>query len=252
MSERPALFVIEAPGKVKVLDASLKKLGLSNVAIMHTKGHFVAFPERLRPLGITSDYETPGLSANPVVVRKLQSLARGAEVYIATDDDQEGHRIAVDVYQSIKGIARRTVRVPLRDISVDGVRRALERSSSVAPHTGRPAGVRRIVDRLIGYAYSRQGVACGRVSSALLSAVARREPYIGHVVLTLPAADGGDAFCCRLPVTQANLTLWQARQRALLDSQAAKVATVRGRRTSPLNYTGMMQHLLRAHHEVRA
>jgi len=252
MSERPAVFVIEAPGKVKALRRALQKLNIPNAEIVHTRGHFVNFPERLRPLGITSDYKTPGLSANPVVLAKLRSLADGAEVYIAADDDQEGDRIAVDVYQAIKDIATRTVRVPLRDVSVDGVRQALKRAAPVTPHSGRPAGVRRIVDRLIGYAYSRQGVACGRVSSALLAAVDRREPDIGHVVLILPAVDGGDAFSCRVPVTRTNLSLWQERQRLLLDSQPAKVAKVTGKRTTPLNYTGMMCHLLRTHHEVWA
>ncbi len=251
MSKPSPLFVIEAPGKVRVLRRSLRKLGM-HAEVVCTKGHFVAFPERLRPLGITSDYQPIGLRANPAVVRRLQALARDADVFIATDDDQEGHRIAVDVYQHIKAIARRTVRLPLRDISMDGVRQVLERAAPVAVHTGRPAGVRRIVDRLIGYSYSRQGIACGRVSSALLSVTARHAPIIGHVVLSLPAADGGEVFACRMPVTRETLSLWRYRQRLLWDSQPARVMKVAGKRTSPLNYAGLMQHVLARHHEVRA
>ncbi len=250
--QQPALFVIEAPGKVKTLEKSLKRLGMAGAKIAHTKGHFVRFPAGLRPLGITADYQTPGLSANPLVKGRLRSLAKDAVVYIATDDDQEGHLIAVDVYDAIKDLARRTVRMPLRDVSVAGVRQALERAAAVVPHTGRPAHVRRIVDRLIGYTYSRQGVACGRVSSALLAAFARRPPIIGHVVLSVPATDGGAPFVARLPVTKATLPTWRERQAALLGSQPVKVAKAVGKRTAPLNYAGLMQHLLRAHYEMRA
>lgn len=215
------LVIIEAPGKRRAVQAALSALGRP-ATVLATGGHFWAHPAGLRPLGVTRDFAEPGRLPDPAMAAQLQQVSAGRTVILAMDDDDEGEAIALDVARVVAGVARTLRRARLRDLSLDGLTRALRDPLPFVPAHAAPAVARRILDRLIGAACSGHGVGAGRVSVGLLAALAADpEPIIGEIDLVLPASDGGAPFRARVPVTAATLELWEERARSLESLHAA-------------------------------
>lgn len=101
----PDLFVIEAPGKAKLLEGILRELRI-DAKVQATRGHFMAMPGKLKPLGIDSRMrEFMRVPSNPEVFMRLRDMAREADnLFIATDADQEGDVIAWDVHEATRDI----------------------------------------------------------------------------------------------------------------------------------------------------
>lgn len=234
-----SLVIIEAQGKVRTWQKVLEDIGI-RAAVLATHGHVFRFPDRLDPLGISIDANSPcdpGRTADPQRLGKLHqaidALDPGARVFIASDDDPEGDVIALDVIESIlrhnSALIDRIYRVRPGALTRDGITAALAAAEPLRETGARliaaalPGRARAISDRWIGATFSRMaGHPVGRVRSALLGAffllerapaMLRDTPELGEITFRCRSASGGQPFVARVALDGRNdrdLTVRQA------------------------------------------
>lgn len=217
------LFVIEAPGKVRTLQAILERLG-HDARIQATRGHLFQMPEKLDNVGIDRglrEFERKPRDLSVIDwLRKEAALSE--EVYIATDADAEGDVIAWDVAETIRDLHPEPMRVRLKGMDDDSVREALVEATPLKKADAIPGRTRAIIDRLIGVGFSANGVAVGRVGTALLGLVQRDMPNVRQVKLAAPAKDGGRPWVADGEIG-GSLTLEVANRLVRLDLPALEV-----------------------------
>ena len=205
------LVVIEAPGKVQTLTGSLRRAGLANFHVMATVGHVYEMPEGLDQVGIDHALvEVDRAISKPLIVEQLREWAgRAQRVLVATDADQEGDVLACDI-AALLATHGSVHRVRLRSLDLEGVTTAFANPEPIDERHAWPGATRRIVDRLIGAAFSRSGeggeasVGAGRVQSGLLGAAARTKLAFAQAVISIPCCDKRDPFVARIPMTAEN------------------------------------------------
>lgn len=209
-----ALFVIEAPFKIKALKETLEHLEI-DAKVVATKGHIMQMPERLTPLSIDRTFQEQGRAPrDPEALVRLRETARECNaLYIATDADQEGDVIAWDVHEVLKDIFPQTLRVKLCGMDRKSVEEAIREASPIRKEDAVPGRTRAILDRMIGGLFSHDGVAVGRVSTALLGIVAKHTPATATLRLQAPDEGRGRPWNAEFPVT-APLTREVARKLA--------------------------------------
>lgn len=186
------LFIIEAPGKANALQDILKGIGI-DARVQATRGHLYSMPDKLTPIGIDSGFrEFERKLRDTTLGERIRTEALAAtRVYIATDADQEGDVIAWDVAELISDIHNEPLRVRLKGMDEDSVRDAIEMALPVSKRDAVAGRTRAIVDRMIGAVFSRDGIAVGRVGTALLGVVDKTQPVVGRLRLVAPAKQGG-------------------------------------------------------------
>ncbi|NTF17551.1 type IA DNA topoisomerase [Agrobacterium rubi] len=186
------LFVIEAPGKARQLEELLQGLGIE-AKVQATKGHLYEMPKRATPLGIDSsfrDFERKLI--DPEIGQRLRdAVSESDNVFVATDADQEGDVIAWDVAELISDINSNPFRIRLRGMDPESIRQAIDEASLVSKKDAVPGRTRAIVDRMIGGVFSNNGVAVGRIGSALLGVVSKEAPATRRLLLVAPSKDNG-------------------------------------------------------------
>jgi len=227
-----SLFVIEAPGKARQLQEILREIGVE-AKVQATKGHLYSMPDRLTPLGVDCRFrEFERKLRDPEIGLRIREEAKQAEhVFIATDADQEGDVIAWDVAELISDIVPEPLRVRLRGMDLDSVREAVASPDPVTKRDAVAGRTRAIVDRMIGASFSRDGVAVGRVGTALLGLVAKSSPVTGRLRLVAPSKDGGRPWVAeceiRAPITRQIATKLAATKFPALDAGGRQPAAAR-------------------------
>jgi len=195
------LFVIEAPGKARQLEELLQGLGIE-ARVQATKGHLYEMPKRSTPLGIDSafrDFERKLI--DPEIGQRLRdAVMEAANVFVATDADQEGDVIAWDVAELISDINSNPLRIRLRGMDPESIRAAIDGATLVSKKDAVPGRTRAIVDRMIGGVFSNNGVAVGRIGSALLGVIQNDAPATRKVLLVAPSKDNGRPWTAECPV----------------------------------------------------
>lgn len=188
-----SVWVIEAPGKIAHFRSILESLGYTP-EIVATRGHFIKMPDSLETTGIDASMNEHEREADPVIVEKLNAAIMGmpdeCQVFIATDADQEGDVIAVDVYDTIKNIAPTPLRIRLRGMDKESVRDAISEAVPIDRRDAIPGRTRAIIDRLIGAGFARKGIAAGRVRSAILGVVSKQSLSKYKYTLMAPSNEG--------------------------------------------------------------
>lgn len=186
------VFIIEAPGKVRVLQDLLRKVGV-DAKVQATSGHICDFPREPRDLGIDQAFRPFNrILRNPETGRYIREAVVGAKnVFIATDADQEGDVIAWDVAELISDIWPEPFRVRLKGMDEDSVRQAIVDATAVRKEDAVPGRTRAIVDRMIGFTLSHNGVKVGRIRTPLLGICRDEKLAVAKLRLTAPAKDGG-------------------------------------------------------------
>lgn len=202
------LFVIEAPGKAKLLEQILKDLGLA-ARVKATKGHLYDMPERLTPLGIDSGFrDFKRTLKDPILGQQIrEEVAAAKRVFIATDADSEGDVIAWDVAELISDICPEPLRIRLKGMDEDSINEAISVAAPVNKRDAVAGRTRAIIDRMIGATFSYEGVAVGRVGTALLGLIDSKRPAIRKLRLVAPSKGGGRPWVAEcdvmLPVDDA-------------------------------------------------
>lgn len=234
------LFVIEAPGKVRELEAILERLGLPS-RVQATRGHIYQLPESLDTIGIDRTFRDFERKPRDLTVidwlRKEAAVAD--EVYVATDADAEGDVIAWDVAETIRDLHPNLMRIRLKGMDDESVREAIAIAAPLRKEDAVPGRTRAIVDRLIGAGFSRNGVAVGRVGTALLGLVQDKHPSVRKIRLCAPARDGGRPFTAEADIgTPIDLDL--AKRLVKLDLPALDIKGSRELKTLPAHTGDIM------------
>ncbi len=117
----------------------------------------------------------------------LETLRRLAfevdEVYIATDPDAEGEKIAWDLFLAVSGFSSSVKRVEFHEVTPSAFKRALQEKRTVDMDRVKAQIVRRIADRWVGFTLSQRlqmhfnnrNLSAGRVQTPVLGWVIERD-----------------------------------------------------------------------------
>lgn len=129
------LVIIEAPGKTKSLGSLLWQAGIRDNEVLATVGHLGTNPDSFTPLAIDRSYRETAYRLKPEKEALAAKIARAANasvnIYLATDDDQEGDVIARDVLRFCidEGDKGKVKRVRLKALAPSEIREVFRRPS---------------------------------------------------------------------------------------------------------------------------
>ncbi len=177
------LVIVESPAKAKTIEKFLGK----DYLVRSSFGHIRDLPKK--GLNIDKDnhfaptYEIS--SDKKKVVSELKKLAKGNEVWLASDEDREGEAIAWHLTQALKLDPKKTKRIVFHEITKTAIEHAIENPRTVDINLVDAQQARRILDRLVGYELSpvlwkkvRAGLSAGRVQSVAVRIIVEREREI--------------------------------------------------------------------------
>lgn len=177
------LMIVEAPPKARKIQQILTSAGL-NFKVIATAGYIVDLPKKRYGLSFDNnkiDIEWEFAEGKKQLIQEIKELARNAnEIYISTDDDREGERIAKDVIEKL-GI-KNYKRAVFTSISKNKIIEAIKNPRELDINFSKSAVTRRVIDRDVGFPVSeilrfdleRKGyvippnLGCGRIISPAL------------------------------------------------------------------------------------
>ncbi|WP_456469980.1 DNA topoisomerase [Caminibacter sp.] len=152
------LLIVESPNKVKTIKKILNKHFPGKFIVKATKGHILNLPPH--ELGVKVDLKKRELyikwiteKGKKQIIDEIKRLAAEAdEVYIATDDDREGEKIAYDIVNKCN--IKNYKRVVFLEITEREILRKLFNGREIDTNIVNAATARRVIDRIIGYPIS--------------------------------------------------------------------------------------------------
>lgn len=177
------LMIVEAPPKAKKIESILKECGL-NFRVMATSGYLVDLPKEEYALKFNEkgvDIKWVFGEGKKQLIEEIKKVALNAnKIYIATDDDREGEKIAKDIIEKLN--LKDYERVVFSAIIKNRILEAIESPRNLNDNEIKSAVARRVIDRDIGYPVSeilrwdlrRKGIViphnlgCGRTISPTL------------------------------------------------------------------------------------
>lgn len=196
------LVIVESPAKAKTIEKYLGK----DYTVKSSFGHIRDLPKKGINIDIANNFEpTYDISADKKkVVAELRKAAKGATVWLASDEDREGEAIAWHLAYALKLDPKTTKRIVFHEITKPAILHAIENPRTVDQHLVDAQQARRVLDRLVGYELSpvlwkkvRTGLSAGRVQSVAVRLIVEREreikafePTITYKVVALFTVDG--------------------------------------------------------------
>ena len=196
------LVIVESPAKAKTIE---KFLG-SDYTVKSSFGHIRDLPKKGLNIDIDANF-TPHYEVSAdkkKVVAELKKAAKGAEVWLASDEDREGEAIAWHLAHALNLPPEKTKRIVFHEITKTAIDEAIKNPRTVDINLVDAQQARRILDRLVGYELSpvlwkkvRTGLSAGRVQSVAVRIIVDREREIrdftaesAYKVVGLFTADG--------------------------------------------------------------
>jgi DNA topoisomerase-1 len=179
------LVIVESPAKAKTIESYLGK----DFKVMSSYGHIRDLPNKELGVDIENNFEPSYVvSADKTkVISELKKAAKGAEVWLATDDDREGEAISWHLKEALK-LADDTKRIVFREITKKAVTNAIQNPRTIDIDLVNAQQARRILDRLVGFQVSpvlwskirisgkdRKNLSAGRVQSVAVRIIVERE-----------------------------------------------------------------------------
>lgn len=187
------LVIVESPTKASTIAGFLGR----DFTVISTKGHVKNLPSNeygiLKTNGIFGgDWRI--IEDKSKLLKDLKELAKTAKnIYVATDDDREGERIAWDVVEYLK--ITNYFRITFHSITPDDIKKAISNGIKVDPYLVEAQMARRMIDRILGYPISEmlrnyfeknklalkeviKNLGIGRVSAAALGLIVQNEEKI--------------------------------------------------------------------------
>ena len=146
------LVIVESPAKAKTIGKYLGK----DFTVKSSFGHIRDLPKK----GLNIDIENgfaPTYEINPdkkKVVSELRAAAKGAEVWLASDEDREGEAIAWHLATALKLDPAKTKRIVFHEITQSAIESAVANPRTVDLKLVDAQQARRVLDRLVGYELS--------------------------------------------------------------------------------------------------
>ncbi len=177
------LVIVESPAKAKTVARFLGK----DFEVKSSFGHIRDLPKK--ELGVDPEngfeptYEVP--ADKKKVVRELKSAAKGAAIWLASDEDREGEAIAWHVCELLGIKSQNVKRIVFHEITESAISKAIKEPRGINRRLVDAQQARRILDRLVGYELSpvlwkkvRTGLSAGRVQSVAVRLIVEREREI--------------------------------------------------------------------------
>ena len=177
------LVIVESPAKAKTIE---KFLG-ADFTVKSSFGHIRDLPKK----GLSIDKENNFEPAYEItddkkkVVAELKKLAKGAEVWLASDEDREGEAIAWHLCYALGLKPEQTKRIVFHEITKTAIEKAVKTPRVVDQKLVDAQQARRVLDRLVGYELSpvlwkkvQTGLSAGRVQSVAVRLIVDREREI--------------------------------------------------------------------------
>jgi DNA topoisomerase-1 len=177
------LVIVESPAKAKTIEKYLGK----DFTVKSSFGHIRDLPKKGLSVDKEKDfhptYEIP--ADKKKVVAELRKAAKGAEVWLASDEDREGEAIAWHLCEALKLDPKKTKRIVFHEITKTAILKAIETPRHVDLNLVDAQQARRVLDRLVGYELSpvlwkkvQAGLSAGRVQSVAVRLIVDREREI--------------------------------------------------------------------------
>jgi len=178
------LVIVESPGKIKTIEKILGK----NYVVKASFGHIRDLPKSKMGIDIENDF-IPDYSITrdkSRVVKDLKSyIGPDTTIWLASDSDNEGNRIAYDLKMVLGSKAKEVKRIIFHEITKPAILEAIENPLELDMASVWRATARRVLDRLVGYSLSpilwrkiKYGLSAGRVASPTLRLTVDREKEI--------------------------------------------------------------------------
>ena len=177
------LVIVESPAKAKTIEKFLGK----DFVVKSSFGHIRDLPKKGLNIDIEKSFE-PHYEVSTdkrKVVSELKTAAKGAEVWLASDEDREGEAIAWHLTQALKLDPATTKRIVFHEITKTAIEAAIQKPRTIDLSLVNAQQARRVLDRLVGYELSpvlwkkvRTGLSAGRVQSVAVRLIVEREREI--------------------------------------------------------------------------
>ncbi len=177
------LVIVESPAKAKTIAKYLGK----DFKVMSSFGHIRDLPKKDIGVDIKKNFEpTYQVPADKQkAAKELRLAAKGATVWLASDEDREGEAIAWHVCILLGLPPDKTNRIVFHEITRSAIKNAVAKPRNIDPKLVDAQQARRILDRLVGYELSpvlwkkvRSGLSAGRVQSVAVRLIVEREREI--------------------------------------------------------------------------
>lgn len=176
-------MIVESPAKSKTIKKFLGK----DYEVHASYGHVVDLPSKGMGIDIEKGF-VPQYVVSPdkkKVIADLKKLAKGAKVWIATDEDREGEAIGWHVANALGLDIASTPRIVFHEITEKAIKHAIEHPRTIDMHLVDAQQARRVLDRLVGFELSpvlwkkiKTGLSAGRVQSVAVRLLVDREREI--------------------------------------------------------------------------
>ena len=197
------ILIVESPAKCSKIQGFLGE----GWRVQATMGHIRALKEGLEGIGFKDDggqwspvYESIGTK----VASLKKSIAKGAQVYIGSDDDREGEAIGWHVCTVLGLNPATTPRVIFHEITKDALTRAVAKPGRLNMAIVEAQQARSMLDMLIGFTLSpclwkgvgyKPGLSAGRCQTPALRIIYDRDTaiqnHVSGVSWTVTADAGG-------------------------------------------------------------
>jgi DNA topoisomerase-1 len=179
------LVIVESPAKAKTIENYLG----ADFTVKSSFGHVRDLPEHDMGVDVEHGFQPSyEISSDKVkVIAELKKLAKGAEVWLATDDDREGEAISWHLKEAL-GLPDDTKRIVFREITKTALQNAIQKPRIIDVDLVDAQQARRILDRLVGYELSpvlwkkirigKSNLSAGRVQSVAVRIIVEREREI--------------------------------------------------------------------------
>lgn len=182
------LLILESPSKRKTIQSFLGREWRVEASFGHVRELANDGPDNLG-FDITTDGVIPRYvprgKRGKETLAKLRGFAKQSDqIFIATDPDREGESIGWHLIQALRLPQGKVRRVRYSEISAKAVNQAIANASALNQDLANAARARQVLDKLVGYKVSpllwnsTGGKSAGRVQSAALAIVCRREKEI--------------------------------------------------------------------------
>lgn len=212
------LVIVESPAKAKTIEKFLGK----DFEVKSSFGHIRDLPSKGMSIDIEGGTFEPTYEISTEkkkVVAELKKAAKGAEVWLAADEDREGEAIAWHLCAALKLDPKTTKRIVFHEITKPALEAAVKNPRVVNQPLVDAQQARRVLDRLVGYELSpvlwkkvQTGLSAGRVQSVAVRLIVERERLIeGHNatstfrVVAIFDLGGGKELVAKLPKNVKNL-----------------------------------------------
>ncbi len=182
------LVIVESPTKVKTIKKFLGK----NYEVMASNGHVRDLPKSQLGIDEANDFEPKYITIRgkgDLLASLRKEVKKADKVFLATDPDREGEAISWHLTKALNLDKDKYVRITFNEITKNAVKNSFASPRDIDMNLVDAQQTRRILDRVVGYRISpvlwvkvKRGLSAGRVQSATLNIICKREKEINDFV----------------------------------------------------------------------